>query len=256
MLTLLLVCSVTLTEGSPKKTFDEAEAAATAGRWTEAAQLFIESFGRRPHAHAAYNAAQSLLRSADLERALAWLDEAARAPGHESLPGLEEQRRALAAVVQEGHEAALLRVHSVPVGGRVWLDAGPIGHTPTAVRLEPGQHVVRIDVETETLLRTVSLSKGTTEELWAIPRRRGPASVIGAAVAAAGIATAGIGIGFGVSAQRNSQELRQSVHDGGTAQQLFDRARDHSLAANVLFAATLALMATGGWLLWFDGRAE
>lgn len=261
MLSLFLVCAVAMTSADARtagarESFVEAERAAIAGLWSKAASLFAESFRAQAHAHSAYNTAQALLRVGDAQAALAWLDEAARAPAHASLPQLDKQRRDLAASLSAQSSDAWVRVHSVPMGGSVEVDARMLGMTPVTLRLLPGAHDVRIVVGGHSLQKRLLLEPGGTQELWLSPPVRGTRSLTAGGMAIGAASTLGLGLYFGSNAQRSSRALRGELHEQPEAQRLFDAARRDALAANVLIGVSAALAVTGGWLFWTDGRGE
>lgn len=261
MLSLFLVCAVAMTaaDGRPapaRQFFVEGEQAAKAGLWAKAASLFAEAFRTQPHAHAAYNAAQAQLRAGDAQAALAWLDEAARAPAHSTLPNLDKQRLDLASSLSAQTPDAWLRVHSVPMGGSVEVDAQTLGMTPVTLRLLPGAHDVRVVLGGRSLQKRLLLEPGATQELWLSPPLRGPRSIAAGGLAIGAASTVGLGIYFGTNAQRSSRALRAEVHERPEAQRLFDAARRDAVVSNVLIGVSAALAVTGGWLFWTDGRAE
>lgn len=255
MLSLYLACALAAADAPPaeaRRLFRGAEGAAQAGQWAQAAGLFIEAFRAQPHAHAAYNAAQALLRSGDPAAALAWLDEAARAPGVQTLPNLESQRSDLAASLAASGSGGWVRVHTAPVGGQVEIDAQPRGETPLAAGLAPGAHRVKVTLLGSTLEQTLAVETGSTHELWLSARRRGARSFVALGFTAGAAAALGVGLGFGVSAQSSSRALLGGLHEQPEAQRLFDGARQSALVANVLFCICAALALGGGWLFWTD----
>lgn len=261
MLSMFLVCAVATTSADiraapARKSFVEAEEAAKAGLWSKAASLFAEAFREEPHAHAAHNAAQALLRAGDAHAALAWLDEAARAPGNASLPKLDKQRRDLALSIAAASADAWLRVHSVPPGGSVEVDAQTLGETPMTLRLVPGRHDIRVVLGGRSLGTQLVLDPGATQELWLSPPRRGARSVAAGGLAISAASSLGLGIYFGSNAQQSSRSLRAGLHEQPEAQRLFDAARRDAVVANVLIGVSAALGVTGGWLFWTDGWAE
>lgn len=93
------------------------------------------------------------------------------------------------------------------------------------------------------------LVDGRTEIVKQAPPRRLWTWVAGGAAVAAVAA----GVGFGLAANGASDELRGSVHDAATAQQLADTASSRARTANVLYGVAAAAAAAGVTLYFLEG---
>jgi hypothetical protein len=233
-------------------------------RYSEAIGKFEEAYRLKPAPSIFFNIGRCYEQLGDLPRALKnyrdYLRIAPEAKDRElvtdAIANLE--RRLKEQGVQQ------VTVLTEPSGARVSVDERYLGISPITMELKPGNHVIGLTREGfEAVQKSILLSAEKSMELSVslqptkvaaavkpvvapvlTPRAEvvkpvapavAPQRTVTWLVGAIGVAAIGAGVAMGVLANASSATLRGSLHDGPTAQALYDRTSSLGLGANIAY---------------------